>query len=72
MVKLIDRADFWEFKGRCAEADLAIAKQRMVLEALMATKNGLVETFAQAHGFDPMQPLDLDDVTLTVKQGDGA
>lgn len=68
--KRIDRAAFWEFKGRCAELDLELAKIRMAGEALTARRNALVDAFAAKHGLDAKRPLQLDDETLTVTQGE--
>jgi hypothetical protein len=66
----IDRGDFWEFKARCAELDLAIAKQRALLDALASRRNAVVDAFAARHGFDPARPLVLDDEALTAAQAE--
>lgn len=68
MATTIDRGDFWEFKARCAEIDLEIAKARATLKELTASRNALVDAFAQKHGFDPSKPIVLDDVALTAAQ----
>jgi hypothetical protein len=64
----IPAVEFWEFKARCAELDLAIVKTRMTGEQLMARRNALVEAFAARFGFDATTPMHLDDETLTVTQ----
>jgi hypothetical protein len=67
---VIDRAEFWEFKARCSELDLELAKMRAIGEMLAAKKNALVEAFARRHALDPAQPITLDDVAYTATQED--